>query len=56
MREYVKKKHARIWNHWKDYNAAFPDENCECLKGDFIPTRCSKCGADRTSYNFTYEV
>ena len=37
---------------WKSYEKAFPDMDCECMKGMMIPTRCKKCGADRTKDNW----
>ena len=41
---------------WKNYVKAFPDKFCECMKHDPLPSRCSKCGADRTADNWIDEV
>lgn len=52
MKKYLNKKEAIMYVGWISYDSAFPDALCECLKTDFIPVKCKKCGADRTSNNW----
>ena len=52
FRHYIKQKDARLAEGWKDYDKAFPDDHCSCVREEYIPVRCSKCGADRTSDNW----